>query len=198
MATGIGPLSLDGWKNWDSLAAASAGGALSPADTGALPSLGVQAAAGAAVSGDTLPKNGAAGAGVNPALAQARAQAKLEEAKAIEGCQTCRQRQYQDSSNDPGVSFKSPQTVSPEQAASAVMGHEMEHVMHEQAKAKQEGAEVVSQSVLLHTAICPECGRTYISGGVTKTTTAQRQTQPNFNTGLQNTATGGQTVNETA
>ena len=86
-------------------------------------------------------------------------------------CQTCKNRKYQDGSDDPGVSFKSPTNVAPEQAASAVRGHEMEHVVREQAKAQREDRKVVQQSVTLHTAICPECGDVYISGGTTRTTT---------------------------
>ena len=87
-------------------------------------------------------------------------------------CQTCEDRKYQDGSNDMGVSFKSPTRVAPEAAASAVRGHEQEHVSREQAKAKRENRHVVSQSVSLHTSVCPECGRVYVSGGVTRTTTA--------------------------
>ena len=36
---------------------------------------------------------------------------------------------------------------------------------------------MVSQSVTYHTAICPECGRAYVSGGTTRTVTAA-DTQP--------------------
>ena len=86
-------------------------------------------------------------------------------------CQTCKERKYQDGSDDPGVSFKTPTQIAPEQAASAVRGHEQEHVVRERAKAQREDREVVSQSVTLHTAICPECGKSYISGGTTRTTT---------------------------
>jgi len=86
-------------------------------------------------------------------------------------CETCEKRKYQDGSDDPGVSFKTPTNVKPEQAASAVRGHEMEHVTREQAKAKREGREVVSQSVTIHTGICPECGKVYVSGGTTRTVT---------------------------
>ena len=64
-----------------------------------------------------------------------------------------------------------------EQAASAVRGHEMEHVVRERAAAEREDRRVVSQSVTMHTAICPECGTVYVSGGTTRTTTAA-QTQP--------------------
>lgn len=87
-------------------------------------------------------------------------------------CQTCANRTYVDGSNDPGVSFKTPTHLSPGEAAGAVASHEQEHVVNEQADAKAEGREVVSQSVQIFTSICPECGKTYVSGGVTKTTTA--------------------------
>lgn len=90
-------------------------------------------------------------------------------------CATCASRVYQDASNDPGVSFKSPTHVSPEQSHSAVMSHENEHVQREQQKADQEDREVVSQSVTLSRSICPECGKSFISGGVTKTVTQSKQ-----------------------
>ncbi len=90
-------------------------------------------------------------------------------------CQTCKNRKYVDGSDDPGVSFKTPTHISPDSAASAVRGHEMEHVSRNQAEARREGREVVSQSVSYHTAICPECGRVYVSGGTTQTTTADAQ-----------------------
>ena len=89
-------------------------------------------------------------------------------------CETCAARKYQDGSNDPGVSFKSPQHISPEQSGSVVMSHEMEHVTREQADAESEDREVISQSVQLFTGVCPECGKSYVSGGVTKTTTAAK------------------------
>ena len=89
-------------------------------------------------------------------------------------CQTCKERKYQDGSDDAGVSFKTPTKIDPDQAASAVRGHEMEHVVREQAKAQREDRKVVSQSVTYHTAICPECGRAYVSGGTTRTVTAAK------------------------
>lgn len=87
-------------------------------------------------------------------------------------CQTCKERKYQDGSDDPGVSFKTARHIAPEAAAATVRGHEMEHVVREQASAAREGRRVVSQSVTYHTAICPECGKAYVSGGTTRTTTA--------------------------
>ena len=95
------------------------------------------------------------------------AQEALEEGE----CQTCEERKYQDGSDDMGVSFQTPTNIKPEQAASAVRGHEMEHVYREQAKADREGRKVVSQSVTMHTEICPECGKSYVSGGTTRTVT---------------------------
>ncbi len=86
-------------------------------------------------------------------------------------CQTCEERKYQDGSDDMGVSFQTPTNIKPEQAASAVRGHEMEHVYREQAKADREGRKVVSQNVTMHTEICPECGKSYVSGGTTRTVT---------------------------
>ena len=86
-------------------------------------------------------------------------------------CQTCEKRKYQDVSDDMGVSFQTPTQVDPNMAAAAVRGHENEHVVREQAKARQEDREVVSQSVTIHTDICPECGKVYVSGGETRTVT---------------------------
>ena len=103
----------------------------------------------------------------NKAAGAEEAQKALEEGE----CQTCKERTYQDGSDEPGVSFKTPTNIAPEQVASAVRGHENEHVVREQAKARQEDRKVVSQSVTYHTAICPECGKAYVSGGTTRTVT---------------------------
>ena len=83
-------------------------------------------------------------------------------------CQTCKERKYQDGS-DENVSFKSAQHISPEAAAARVMAHEQEHVSNAYSKAQQNGGKVINASVAIHTAICPECGRTYVSGGTTTT-----------------------------
>jgi len=86
-----------------------------------------------------------------------------------EPCQTCAKRKYVDSSKDLGVSFKSGAHVTPEAAASAVRAHEYEHVGNRRAEAMREGKEIISQSVQIHTSVCPECGKTYVSGGTTRT-----------------------------
>lgn len=84
-------------------------------------------------------------------------------------CQTCKNRKYQDGSNDPGVSFKTPTRLSPESAATAVRSHENEHVSHARTQALREDRKIISQSVTYSTAVCPECGRNYVSGGTTRT-----------------------------
>ena len=96
-------------------------------------------------------------------------QGKAEESEEDQECQTCEKRKYQDGSADPGVSFKTPGHIDPKQSAATVRGHEMEHVVNNRAKAARENREIISQSVTLNTAICPECGTVYTSGGTTRT-----------------------------
>ncbi len=86
-----------------------------------------------------------------------------------EECQTCKNRKYQDGSDEVNVSFKNAAHISPEAAASAVRAHESQHVKNAYNKAAQRNGEVISASVSIHTAVCPECGRTYVSGGTTQT-----------------------------
>lgn len=83
-------------------------------------------------------------------------------------CQTCKRRKYQDGS-DEMVSFKSAAHISPESAAARVRAHEQEHVSNAYKKAAENDGKVISASVSIQTAVCPECGRTYVSGGTTHT-----------------------------
>ena len=83
-------------------------------------------------------------------------------------CETCKERKYQDGS-DEMVSFKSAAHISPNAAASAVRAHEGEHVSNAYKKAAKDGGKVLQASVRLKTGICPECGRTFVSGGETNT-----------------------------
>lgn len=83
-------------------------------------------------------------------------------------CQTCKERKYQDGSNE-NVSYKSAAHISPDTAGTAVRAHEGEHVANAYSKASQKNGKVISASVSIHTAVCPECGRTYVSGGTTNT-----------------------------
>lgn len=93
---------------------------------------------------------------------------------ALKDCETCKNRTYQDQSADGGVSMQSPTKLSPEEAASAVRAHESEHAFREASRAKEEGRDVISNTIRLFTAVCPECGKVYVSGGETKTVTANR------------------------
>lgn len=83
-------------------------------------------------------------------------------------CETCKNRKYQDGS-DEMVSFKSAAHISPNAAGSRVRSHEQEHVSNAFKKAAMKGGKVMSASVSVRTAVCPECGRTYVSGGETNT-----------------------------
>lgn len=83
-------------------------------------------------------------------------------------CETCRNRKYQDGS-DEMVSFKSAAHISPQASASRVMAHEQEHVSNAFTEAAQKGGKVLSANVTLKTAICPECGTSYVAGGTTAT-----------------------------
>lgn len=113
---------------------------------------------------------------VNPSEKTERQSANPDEVKkpgrrsSPEDCETCANRKYQDGSDEGNVSFKSAAHISPESAASKVRAHENEHVSNAYKKAALENGEVVNASVSIHTSICPECGRTYVSGGVTNTT----------------------------
>lgn len=83
-------------------------------------------------------------------------------------CKTCKNRKYKDGS-DEMVSFKAPGHIDPNNAASVVLSHEHEHVSNAYLEAHVKHGRVQMATVKLKTAICPECGRSYISGGETNT-----------------------------
>jgi len=89
-------------------------------------------------------------------------------------CHTCQNRKYVDRSDDVSVSFQTPTSINPSMAAAAVASHEQEHVRNEKAQAHREDRDIVSQTVTLQYDCCPECGRTYVSGGTTKTTSISK------------------------
>lgn len=86
-----------------------------------------------------------------------------------EDCETCKTRKYQDGSDESNVSFKSAAHISPQSAGAAVRAHENEHVTNAYNKAAKNNGKVLSATVSIHTAVCPECGRSYVSGGTTNT-----------------------------
>lgn len=83
-------------------------------------------------------------------------------------CDTCKERKYQDGS-DENVSFKAAAHIDPASSSARVRSHEQEHVSNAYKKAAQNNGKVISCNVSLHTAVCPECGRTFVSGGTTST-----------------------------
>ena len=95
-----------------------------------------------------------------------------------EECQTCKNRKYVDVSNESDVSFKTPSHVSPEKSASMVMSHEQMHVANARQEGNKENADLVSASVRLKTAVCPECGKSYVAGGQTSTMIKYTESNP--------------------
>ncbi len=106
--------------------------------------------------------------GGNEALAENYGSERAAKRAGVIECETCANRKYQDGS-DEQVSFKSAQHISPNAAGARVRGHEQEHVSNAYDKAKEAGGKVLNASVAIHTSICPECGKTYVSGGTTTT-----------------------------
>ena len=92
-------------------------------------------------------------------------------------CSTCANRMYQDGS-DENVSFKSAAHISPTAAGAAVRSHEGEHVSNAYKKASMNNGKVMSTGVTIHMSICPECGRSYVSGGTTRTSIKYNEDNP--------------------
>ena len=84
-------------------------------------------------------------------------------------CQTCKNRKYVDGSNESDVSFKTPGHIDPASSMAVVSGHEQEHGSNAYQSAAKAGGKVLQASVALQSAICPECGRSFIAGGTTTT-----------------------------
>ncbi len=99
---------------------------------------------------------------------------RSEEASSVKntsfsGCETCRNRKYVDVSAESDVSFQAPAHINPASSATVVAGHERQHVANAVQKGSAPNAKLVSATVRLITSVCPECGRRYVSGGVTNT-----------------------------
>lgn len=93
-------------------------------------------------------------------------------------CQTCKNRKYVDGSNEADVSFKAPGHIAPGQSYARVMSHEQEHVANARQKTAGKDARLLSATVSLKIATCPECGRTYVAGGTTNTTIEYSKENP--------------------
>lgn len=96
-------------------------------------------------------------------------QKRIGKAESKGECQTCKERKYIDGSDEGNVSFKAPGHIAPEASAGVVMSHEKEHVANAKREGNKPGNELISATVSLKTAICPECGRSYVAGGTTRT-----------------------------
>lgn len=93
-------------------------------------------------------------------------------------CQTCKNRKYVDGSDEGNVSFKTPGHIDPKNSAAAVTAHEKMHVANAQKEGSKENAKLLSATVSLKTAVCPECGSTYVSGGETRTMIQYSENNP--------------------
>lgn len=93
-------------------------------------------------------------------------------------CETCKNRKYVDGSDEGNVSFKAPGHIAPEASAAAVMSHEREHVANAVSEGNQENKKLISATVSMQVAVCPECGRSYVAGGTTRTTMATYSDNP--------------------
>lgn len=126
----------------------------------------------AAHSSLSLPSNAATSdtSSVSPlSTDKANEQKRTGKAETKGECQTCKERKYIDGSDEGNVSFKAPGHIAPEASAGVVMSHEKEHVANAKREGSKPGNELISATVSLKTAICPECGRSYVAGGTTRT-----------------------------
>ena len=138
---------------------------ISPTDTMSYPVGTVSVASQPSVSGT----DNTSTSSVSPLSADKVKDNRTEKAESKGECQTCKERKYIDSSDEGNVSFKAPGHIAPEASAGVVMSHEKEHVANAKREGNKPGNELVSATVSLKTAICPECGRSYVAGGTTRT-----------------------------
>lgn len=115
-------------------------------------------------------------AGANRNVSDAQMQA-MKRSGAVE-CSTCANRTYVDGSNEMNVSFKSPGHISPQASAGTVKAHEMQHVSNAYSKASKGDGKVMQATVSLNYSRCPECGRSYVSGGETVTAIKYQKGNP--------------------
>jgi hypothetical protein len=105
-------------------------------------------------------------------------QVKAGRRSSPDDCETCKNRKYQDGSNESDVSFKAPGHISPQASSGTVRAHEQQHVSNAYQKAATENGKVRAATVSIQTAVCPECGTSYVSGGETRTTIVSSQPNP--------------------
>ena len=101
----------------------------------------------------------------------------LKKTKSSE-CMTCKNRKYVDGSDEGNVSFKAPGHISPGNSAAMVSAHEQQHVANARREGSKDNAKLMSATVRLKLAVCPECGTSYVAGGVTATTIKYSEENP--------------------
>lgn len=84
-------------------------------------------------------------------------------------CKTCQNRKYVDGSDENNVSFKTPGKIKPGESFAKVSAHERQHVTNAISKGNKPNAKLINASVSYKMGICPECGRSYVAGGLTRT-----------------------------
>ncbi len=104
--------------------------------------------------------------------------AKVGRKSSPANCETCKNRRYVDGSDESDVSFKTPGHISPGQSASKVMAHEQQHVANAYQKEADGMHKVISANVSLKHAVCPECGTSYVAGGLTRTLVSSKKPNP--------------------
>ena len=111
-------------------------------------------------------------------------------------CKTCSSRRYVDKSSDASVSYQTPTKLNPSTAAMAVASHEREHIVNQRAAAERGDRDIVSQTITINYAVCPECNIMYPSGGVARTMSVNSN-DPQM-PGIENTLTSKEEEEESA
>lgn len=113
-------------------------------------------------------------------------------------CMTCKNRKYIDGSDEGNVSFKAPGHIAPGNSAAVVSAHEQEHVTNARREGSKKNAKLVSATVRLKLAVCPECGTSYVAGGVTSTKIQYSEENPyeQNRKGIEGDALRGNNVDE--
>ena len=165
------PVGWDPYSGYKYTTGLSAVSGVGPLRVGMSGSYDAAASQGAGVDAAIRPLGGVQGTGETKPVLNPGESTKIMPGKKSSPaeCKTCKERKYQDGSDEGNVSFKTAQHISPEAAGAAVRAHEGEHVSNAYKKAAQNGGKVLQASVAIHTSVCPECGRTFVSGGTTTT-----------------------------
>lgn len=146
----ISPIMGISYYNYNPVAAYAGSSTTAAPERGQTPDAGQTAAQ--AAPAPTEAANGAPAVIRNPGEST-RKQVGKESSPAE--CETCKNRKYQDGSDEGDVSFKAAAHIDPKASAARVMGHEREHVSNAYKKAAENNGKVMACNVTLKTAVCP-------------------------------------------